>query len=194
MEQDNLLSQSKNQPDPLEFPDITSGPKEMDEESLLPKEEQLKREPVKSLLDSDNEADKKDKKFKPKFLWGWILILVALVILFFLLVKFCQLIPWWLALLLLLDYLLLLIINYLKKFKKDLWWLWGILLAVMPVIVLLFCGSWTWWLWLLVIGLYIITLMVYFLGLLLQKFWPVIIPLSLFLILMLVIFNICLCQ
>lgn len=126
-------------------------------------------------------------KKSPKNIWGWLIIIIALAVLYYILVKFCNFIPTWLALVLLIDYLLLLIINYSNKYKKKLGWLFGILLAVIPVLVLIVMTSWAWWLWLVVVALYLLTLIFYFFGLLSESYWSVIIPLSLLLILMFVI-------
>jgi len=44
--------------------------------------------------------------------------------------------------------------------------------------------------WIIAIGLYIFTLATYFMGLLLENYWRVVVPLSLFLILMLIFASI----
>lgn len=131
----------------------------------------------------------KDKKISP--ILGWILTTVCVAIVTLILIFWCKCTPWLIILILMVDFLLLLIINYLNKYNtKKLGWLFGILLAIMPVIILVFIGAWTWWMWIIAIGLYIFTLATYFMGLLLENYWRVVVPLSLFLILMLIFASI----
>jgi len=145
--------------------------------------EQNKQEQILNTTQETN-----NKKTKPKWLgWlVWIIIAICAIAIYLILIFWRNLQPWWLIALIMLDYLLLLIINYLNKLKYKLNWLFSFLLAILPVLVLVFIGSWTWWMWLLVIGFYLLTLGIYFMGILLENYWKVSIPLSLFLILLLI--------
>ena len=145
--------------------------------------EQNKQEKILNTAQETN-----NKKPKPKWLgWlVWIIIAICAIAIYLILIFWRNLQPWWLIALIMLDYLLLLIINYLNKLKYKLNWLFSFLLAILPVLVLVFIGSWTWWMWLLVIGFYLLTLGIYFMGILLENYWKVSIPLSLFLILLLI--------
>jgi len=145
--------------------------------------EQNKQEQILNTAQETN-----NKKTKPKWLgWlVWIIIAICAIAIYLILIFWRNLQPWWLIALIMLDYLLLLIINYLNKLKYKLNWLFSFLLAILPVLVLVFIGSWTWWMWLLVIGFYLLTLGIYFMGILLENYWKVSIPLSLFLILLLI--------
>jgi len=145
--------------------------------------EQNKQEQILNTAQETN-----NKKPKPKWLgWlVWIIIAICAIAIYLILIFWRNLQPWWLIALIMLDYLLLLIINYLNKLKYKLNWLFSFLLAILPVLVLVFIGSWTWWMWLLVIGFYLLTLGIYFMGILLENYWKVSIPLSLFLILLLI--------
>jgi len=145
--------------------------------------EQNKQEKILNTAQETN-----NKKTKPKWLgWlVWIIIAICAIAIYLILIFWRNLQPWWLIALIMLDYLLLLIINYLNKLKYKLNWLFSFLLAILPVLVLVFIGSWTWWMWLLVIGFYLLTLGIYFMGILLENYWKVSIPLSLFLILLLI--------
>ena len=140
---------------------------------------------------TDNSQLEKPKNKNVPPVLGWILTVVCVAIVTLILIFWFKCTPWWVALILMLAYLLLLIINYLNKNNtKKLGWLFGILLAIMPVIVLISIDAWTWWMWIIAIGLYIFTLATYFMGLLLENYWRVVVPLSLFLILMLIFMSI----
>jgi len=145
--------------------------------------EQNKQEQILNTAQETN-----NKKTKPKWIgWlVWLIIAICILTIYLILIFWCNLQPWWLIALIMLDYLLLLIINYLNKFKKKLNWLFSLLLAILPVLILVFVGSWTWWMWLLVIGFYLLTLGTYFMGILMENYWKVSIPLSLFLILLII--------
>jgi hypothetical protein len=130
------------------------------------------------------------KKIKLNSLLGWLIIIISLAAIYLILILWCSFQPWWLILLVLINYLLLLIINYLNKLRYKLSWLFSFLLATLPVLVLVFVEAWTWWMWVLVIGFYLLTLAIYFIGLLLENYWRMAIPLSLFLILLIIFINV----
>jgi hypothetical protein len=130
-----------------------------------------------------------DKKVSP--ILGWILTTICVAIVTLILIFWFKCTPWWIILILMIDFLLLLIVNYLNKSNaKKLGWLFGILLAIMPVLILVFVNAWAWWMWVIAVILYIFTLATYFMGLLLENYWRVVVPLSLFLILMLIYISI----
>lgn len=111
---------------------------------------------------------------------------IILGFMYWIFIRFCSFAPWWLALAILVDFYLLLLTNYLNKFKiKKLGIIFCLLLLALPIIILITANSWTWWMWLLVIGFYFLTLAFYFMGVLLENYWQVSMPLSVFLILML---------
>ncbi|MBU4360939.1 hypothetical protein L6278_00700 [Candidatus Parcubacteria bacterium] len=128
----------------------------------------------------------KQNKIKPTDWLVWLGNFIIIGAIFYVLVFFCNFQPLWLIALILADFYLLLLINYLNKFKiKKLGLIFCLLLLALPIIILIMTGAWTWWMWLLVIGFYFLTLAFYFMGVLLENYWRVAVPLSIFLILML---------
>jgi len=97
--------------------------------------------------------------------WTLILNLIILVIVGWYLIKYCSFGPNWLVILTLVNYFLLLIINFLSQtMKKGLSWVFSLLLFTMAILIYIFCGGWAWWMWTLIIILYIISLLSFFSG------------------------------
>ena len=131
------------------------------------------------------QTESKIRKFKLNDLLTWLLSFVIVGLIFIVGYFKCNFRPVWLLVSLLAGYFVLLAINYLNLFEKKVGWFFSLLLALMPVLVLIVTGGWAWWAWLLIIILYFATLITYALGVLDEKFWQVIIPLSLFLLFLL---------
>ncbi|HOY56098.1 MAG TPA: hypothetical protein PLH37_01620 [bacterium] len=123
----------------------------------------------------------KNKNFWP--LIGSLAILIITAVIFFILNKYCVLQPQWLLLVLLLDYLTLLTINYSTWFKKKRW-IFSLFLTLMPALLLVVTLPWGLWFWVLLIILYLITLLQYFIKSITPNAWSVIIPLTLLMALM----------
>ena len=126
-----------------------------------------------------------------KSIFLWLVILICLIFVYFLFIDYFCFVPLWMSLVLLIIYLILLLINYFSSFKKISGWLFGVWLAILPIIVLYFCSGWTWWIWVLVVIGYLLVLIFYNIGILLEKFYYLNIPLVLYFIFMIVLLNYC---
>lgn len=123
----------------------------------------------------------KNKNFWP--LIGSLAILIITAVIFFILSKYCVLQPKWLLLVLLIDYLTLLTVNYFAWFKKKRW-IFSLFLSLMPALLLIVTHPWGLWFWILLIILYLITLLQYFIKSITPNAWSVIVPLTLLVALM----------
>jgi len=140
------------------------------------------------LKEQDGSKQELGANIKIKFSdWvAWVGGAVVLGFMSWILTRFCNFEPLWLGPLILGIFFLLLLTNYLNKFKiKKLGIIFSLLLLALPIIVFIVAGVWAWWMWLLVIGFYFLCLAFYFMGILLENYWQVSVPLSVFLILML---------
>ncbi len=69
--------------------------------------------------------------------------------------------PWWLVLLIVVDYLVLLSLNYFAKSSTQTKRWFAILLAALPMIAVIFCTGLAWWIWFLLVIMYLMTLIAY---------------------------------
>ncbi|HPA25483.1 MAG TPA: SdrD B-like domain-containing protein [bacterium] len=145
---------------------------------------------INSALDLYNVA--KEKKHLTKiYPWGF-LILIATVV-SWLLLYFCHFKFLLAAAVIFGLYLLLLALNVGYKKKSAIWWLWGLILALIPAISYYYCPRWGWKTWLLAVILYVATLGFYFVGLLMRKFWFVAVALGTFAFLAILVLTRCVC-
>ncbi len=108
--------------------------------------------------------------------------------------------PWWLIIIMLIDYLILMVLNYLDKFKKELTdlkkglgKLFALLLIVLPILVYWFSASFAWWAWLLVVIAYIIVLLAWITDLHSKNYWRLSVIITLYLALMLALLKMFIC-
>ncbi len=145
---------------------------------------------INSALDLYNVA--KEKKHLTKvYPWGF-LILIATVV-SWLILYFCHFKFLLAAAVIFGLYLLLLALNVGYKKKSAIWWLWGLILALIPAISYYYCPRWGWKTWLLAVILYVTTLGFYFVGLLMRKFWFVAVALGTFAFLAILVLTRCVC-
>lgn len=145
---------------------------------------------INSALDLYNVA--KEKKHLTKvYPWGF-LILIATVV-SWLILYFCHFKFLLAAAVIFGLYLLLLALNVGYKKKSAIWWLWGLILALIPAISYYYCPRWGWKTWLLAVILYVTTLGFYFVGLLMRKFWFVAVALSTCVFLAIWVLTRCVC-
>ncbi|HPL95845.1 MAG TPA: hypothetical protein PLF15_03685, partial [bacterium] len=152
-------------------------------------------QPAVNNTNTDNQLTQPIEKHKnnwPNLGWLGIGLLTALV--YLILKNSCRLsAPDWLLITLLVDYLLLLIVNFFIKERKHWWRLFGLLLALMPVIVFIWCHPWLWWVWLIVILVYLIIMALIFANWISHRYGTVVIYLSLFLLFVLYLLSRCFC-
>jgi len=195
MDQENIFNNSNNKNSSTEQKnsefksESTVNKQQQNPSSETPTQVEVKSEQTSSTQEGWSQQDKQNK-IKSKDIFAWLGGLIIIGAIFCILVFFCNFQPLWLVALILFNFYLLLFVNYLNKFKiKKLAIIFSLLLLALPIIVLIFVSSWAWWMWLLVIGFYFITLGFYFMGVLLENYWQVSAPLSIFLILMLLFLS-----
>ena len=112
----------------------------------------------------------------------------------------CESWPGWLIVIMLIDYLILLVLNYLDKFNKELTnlkkrlsFIFALFLAAWPVLVYFFTVSFAWWAWLLVVIAYIIVLIAYIFDLHSNNYWRLNVIITLYLLLMLALLKTFIC-
>jgi len=137
----------------------------------------------------ENKPEQQEENSKaPRFL-SWLLVVASLVVIFLVIIRWCLAAPLWLYIALVVLFLALLILNYINRKRRNLGWLFSLLLILMPVLVFIISAPWTWWMWLGLIVLYFVTLLTYFIGRLAESYWWVSVPLALFFLLMLLILQ-----
>jgi hypothetical protein len=144
------------------------------------------QQPLIQPIDSAGQPPREFERPKKRNFWapvGWLGMGVLIGLLVFVLKKDCDLQPRWLVWALLIDYTALLIVNYVEWFKKARW-IFGLLLALMPILAAVATSPWSFWYWALVVILYLFTLLQYFIKSLDDNAWPVIIPVILLLVLL----------
>ncbi|OGY43194.1 MAG: hypothetical protein A3B89_00880 [Candidatus Buchananbacteria bacterium RIFCSPHIGHO2_02_FULL_40_13] len=112
----------------------------------------------------------------------------------------CRSRPWWLLATMIIGYLILMVINYLDRFNKELTnlkerlsFIFALLLAAWPVLVYFFTIGFAWWVWLIVLAAYGIVLIYYRYDLLSSNYWRLSLALTLYLFLMLLLLKIFIC-
>ena len=110
--------------------------------------------------------------------------------------EICNSWPWWLIIIMLLDYLILMALNYLDKsnkeltnLKKRLSFVFALLLIALPILVYFFSVSFVWWSWLIVIVAYAIVLIAYAYDLRSNNYWRLNIIITLYLLLMIALLK-----
>ncbi|MDO8669375.1 MAG: VWA domain-containing protein [Candidatus Buchananbacteria bacterium] len=103
----------------------------------------------------------------------------------------CNYWPWWITAIMLIIYLILMALNYVDRFNKELTnfkkrssRLFALLLIILPAVVYLSSSGFAWWAWPLIAVAYIIVLIAYIADLYSSNYWRLSIIITLYLLLM----------